>query len=263
MSENDSKYCRECGAKIQRDSKFCCECGASQIAVAPIQGQPRVPSPIPPSVGIEKPKPERRMPRQRIALVAMTLAIILGGSYLMLVTRWVPVVKSYQQSEEFPYTYSYNVTEKHEVPHQESIFSSGSQQLAAFVSLSQASYYWTSEDFHLDEGWKVELTLDTDSPQTVVLDVSDGSGWVGNYYFTLKLGESSGFFIAPRSGSFHLILANYDTVSAHTASVQVSAEWTETQYEPLTQIVTKTVTFDVTRYNVTYVSPIDLLLHRA
>lgn len=261
MSENSNMmYCRECAAKIQRDSKFCRECGASQLTppAATVTAATSAPAPIQwieSAVAVEKPKTERRLPPQRIMLVAITLAIILGGSFIILATPWIPVVKSYHQLEQYPY--SYEVTERREIPNNKTVFSSEPVSLKAWVDFSQTSNYWVSKDFHLEKGWTVSVALVTES-KDVVFYVKDGKEWQGDTYCYSDKPYSK--FFAPYSGDFHVIIENVDFYSAHTASIELTAEWTNVQLEQRT--VNATITFDVTRYNVTYVSPIDLMLRR-
>lgn len=184
---------------------------------------------------------------------------------MILTTRWIPVVTHYQRLEEFPYSYSYTVTENRETPHRESVFSSESVKL----NLTQTDYYWISKDFHLEKGWYIEVWLNwTFSPTTdyrdIVVYVTDGSTmdyWGNHYYYA---SSETGSFMAPHSGNFHVIIADFGlhSVQLHSAFVTLTAEWTEVQSEQRVENVTETTTFDVTMYNVTYVSPIDLMLRR-
>lgn len=197
-------------------------------------------------------------------LVVITLAVILGGSFIILTTRWIPVVKAYQHLEEFPYSYSYTVTENREIPHEEAVLTTGSITLMAFAGFTYpSSSYWVSKDFHLGEGWKVMVTFqaDSDVPLSVALYVMDGFGWGGTCYYYNSISNGKGSFIAPRAGQFHVIISNLDS-QKHVASAELTAEWIEVQSEQRVENVTKTTTFDVTMYNVTYVRPIDLILRR-
>jgi hypothetical protein len=63
-----------------------------------------------------------------------------------------------------------------------------------------------------------------------------------------------------KSGEFYVVLQNLDPKMGHTVSVELTAEWTEVQN--MDETVTQTATFDVTKYDVAYVSLIDLLLRR-
>jgi len=259
MSENSNMmFCRKCGAKIPSDNEFCEICGSRRSITVTPTAETRV--------AVEKPKAGRQMRPLRIALIAVILAVILGGSFVILTTRWIPVVKHYQHSEEFPYSYSYTVTENRTVPHQEVILSSETVKLKAFKSYRQTDHYWISKGFRLEQGWRVHVVFTTDSTaeynwvDVMVTDYRSQSMVQGNYMY-YDSATRDGYFIAPRSGEFYVTLRNYDYYE-HTASVEITAEWIEVQSEQRVENVTKTVTFDVTMYNVTYVSPIDLWLHR-
>jgi hypothetical protein len=269
---NDMMFCRECAAKIQRDGKFCRECGASQLArpAATVTAATSAPAPIQwieSAVAVEKPKAERRMPKRKIALVAITLAVI----FIILATPWIPVVKPYQQVEQFPY--SYEVTEKSEVPHKEIVFSSGTVSVNPyFYSVRETSedLYWESKTFHLEKGWN-EVVLNTSgyevlegtSSMTVAVLEQPSSDYtffsIDTFYISAK---DNGSFTVPHSGNFYVQITNYglQTHQPHNASVEMTAEWTEVRFEQRT--VNAIATFEVTMYNVTYVSPIDLMLRR-
>jgi hypothetical protein len=64
--------------------------------------------------------------------------------------------------------------------------------------------------------------------------------------------------VVAETGEFHVVLQNLDPRTGHTVSVELTAEWTEMQ--KTVETVTQNTTFNVTKYDVTYVSPIDLLL---
>lgn len=261
-----TEFCRQCGTKIPHDSKFCENCGATLTETPTVVPQPEVvgitqptnePTAVaaPPQTSASAPKP-RRIPTKLLIAVVILVCLVT----LALVVPCIPIVRSQVVKEEFTYAYTYPVTEKLEMPHRESVFSSGSVKLEALKSFYQTDYYWTSRSFRLESGWKVEVTFETDSYAMVEIYVVDRADTQGNTYYSGQ--GRDGWFIAPKSGDFFVTFLSIDLNKPHTASAWLSAEWTEVRYEQREETMTKTTTFDVTRYNVTYARPIDLLLDR-
>jgi hypothetical protein len=129
------------------------------------------------------------------------------------------------------------------IVHQETILRAESISLMPWISREQETHYWLSKDFHLDEGWKVRVTLKTDS-KTLSVYVMDGIGWSGTCYYNAA--TEDGWFTAPKSGNFHVIIDNTDLRYPHNASADLTAEWTEVNCEQ----------------RIIRVSILDLLMHR-
>lgn len=237
-NETVMKSCDRCGARIPSDSKYCEDCGRrlSETLVTPIA--PHL-----------APKPRRLSIKTTVAALVLVCMIV-----LVLIVPWIPVVRSGVVREQFTYSYTYPVTE--ERAKRELVFSSGNVTLKAFKSPSQSDYYWASRGFLLEKGWAVQLRLRADNYAWVTVYVK--GGWLGDTYYSTS--SQDGTFMVPKSGEFRVVFQNLDPDKGHTVSVELTAEWTEIQH--VEETVTQTVTFDVTRYNVTYVSLIDLLLRQ-
>jgi len=247
-----TKFCSECGAKIPRDSMYCEVCGA-RLAERPVVSVP-VPAIAPPLAPVARPKLRKAPIKTIVAALVFVILIVVA-----MVVPWIPVVRSKVVQQEFSYTYP--VTNQRETQHQETVLSTERISLKAHRSGRQ-DYYWVSKGFRLEEGWSVRVGFWTDAPMWVSVWVSDiPSNLIGNvYYAETGLGIRGGRFIAPESKDYYVIFINDDYSSGHYASLELIAEWTDVQREEVLE--TKTITLDITRYNVTYVSLLDFLLHR-
>lgn len=258
-----TKFCRHCGVKILRDSRFCEECGMKltstpaipSTATVGVSGGPQ--KVIKPGAATIYAKPDAGAHEPRAVQIMRVSAVvfILCALVAILFVPWVPVVKSEGVEEKFTYSYTYPVTERREIRHQEVVFASGVVNLRALKS-SILNGRLALSSFHLEKGWEVQVTLETDSSE-IVICVKDEVD--GETYFCSE--GRGGRFIAPRSGDYRIVLGNVDMAKDETASVQLTADWTEIQYVQKEASATKTVTLSVTRHNVTYVNPIDFFMH--
>jgi len=256
----ETKPCKVCGAQIPSDSKYCEVCGARvpETRMTTIATEPDVTAaetqpefvPSRPRMEDKAPKPRRFSTKTIVAVIVIICLIS-----VTLVVPWIPMVKSRVVREVFAYSYTYPFTE--EQPKQQAVFSSGNVSLNAFKSASQADYYWTSRGFLLEKGWTVQVKFQSDNYAWTTLYVK--GGWQGDTYFSTN--SPLGSFIVSQPNEFHVFIQNLDPKNGHAVSVELTAQWTEVRQSEET--TTGTATFDVTRYDVAYVSLIDLLLHRS
>jgi hypothetical protein len=245
------KSCERCGARIPSDSKYCEDCGTNlpETLIGPTperaQQETRPRSAVISHLSVKL----RRLSARTVVAVIVILSLII----VALVMPWVPVVRSKVVQQEFTYNYTYPSSE--EVPKKELVFSSGNVSLNAFKSSAQSDSFWTSKGFLLEEGWTIQVRFESDSYALTMVSVK--GGWQGDVY--LSTSSRSRSFVVAEPGEFHVVLQNLDPRTGHTVSVELTAEWTEVQNT--VETVTQTTTFDVTKYDVAYVSPIDLLLH--
>jgi RNA polymerase subunit RPABC4/transcription elongation factor Spt4 len=254
------KSCNVCRATIPSDSKYCEVCGtklletltttiATEPDAATAKTQPEF-VPSRPRMVDKAPKPRRFSAKMVVAVLVIICLIS-----LLLVVPWIPMVKSRAVREVFAYSYTYPFTE--EQPKQQAVFSSGNVSLNAFKSASQADYYWTSRGFLLEKGWTVQVKFQSNNYAWTTLYIK--GGWQGDTYFSTN--SPLGSFIVSQPNEFHVFIQNLDPTSGHAVSVELTAQWTEVRQSEET--ATGTATFDVTRYDVAYVSLIDLLLHKS
>jgi hypothetical protein len=245
------KLCERCGASIPGDSKYCEDCGTklseTLVALTPQRARQET------RLGSVAKSDLAGKPRRPSAKTAVAVIVILSLIVLALVVPWIPVVRSKVVQQEFTYTYTYPSSE--EVPKKELVFSSGNVSLNAFKSSAQSDSLWTSKGFLLEKGQTIQVRFNTDNYALTVVSVK--GGWQGDVYLSTSSRDRS--FVVAEAGEFHVVLQNLDPKMGHTVSVELTAEWTEVQNTTVT--VTQTTTFNVTKYDVAYVSLIDLLLH--
>ena len=245
------KSCERCGARIPGDSKYCENCGTNlpetPISPTPERAQQET-RPGSTDISHLSVKPRRPSPKTVVAVIVILSLIILA-----LVVPWVPVVRSKVVQQEFTYNYTYPSSE--EVAKRELFFSSGNVSLNAFKSSAQSDSLWTSKGFLLEKGRTIQVRFSSDNYALTIVSVK--GGWQGDVYLSTSSRDRS--FVAAEAGEYHVVLQNLDPKVGHTVSVELTAEWTETQ--KTVETVTQTTTFNVTKYDVAYVSLIDLLLH--
>jgi hypothetical protein len=247
------KTCKRCGASIPVDSKYCEDCGTSlseTLIGAAARGtlqESRADSAVATQDAVFKP---RRFPSKKTAAVILIVSLFV----LVLVVPWVPVVRSKVMQEQFTYNYTYPSSE--EVPKKELVFSSGNVSLSAFKPPAMSDSVWTSKGFLLEKGWTIQVRFNSDNYASTIVSVK--GGWQNDIYLSTSSRDRS--FIVAETGEFHVVLQNLDTEMGHTVSVELTAGWTEMQ--SIDETVTQTATFNVTNYDVAYVSLIDLLLGR-
>jgi hypothetical protein len=245
------KSCERCGARIPGDSKFCEDCGTNlpEALIGPTperaQQETRLGSALTSLLSVK--------PRRLSAKTVVAVIVILSLIILALVVPWVPVVRSKVVQQEFTYNYTYPSSE--EVPKNELVFSSGNVSLNAFKSSAQSDSLWTSKGFLLEKGRTIQVRFNSDNYALTIVSVK--GGWQGDVY--LSTSSPSRSFVVAETGEFHVVIQNLDPKMGHTVSVELTAEWTEVQ--KTVETMTQTTTFNVTKYDVAYVSPIDLLLH--
>jgi hypothetical protein len=164
----------------------------------------------------------RRFGLSAVVLVLLTLSVI-----IVVFVPWLPVTANHKI-----------VTVRQEV-----VLRIENVTLMPWISWEQETHYWLSGDFHLSEGEKARVTLRTDS-KMVSIYVIDGVGWTGTSYYIAA--NEEGWFIAPKSGNFHIIIDNTDVWYEHSVSADLTVERTEVKCEQ----------------HVTRVSIMDLLAHR-
>jgi len=245
------KSCERCGARIPSDSKYCENCGTKlpETLIGPTperaQQETRLGSAAISHLSVK--------PRRLSAKTVVAVIVILSLITLALVVPWVPVVRSKVVQQEFTYNYMYPSSE--EVPKNELVFSSGNVSLNAFKSLAQSDSVWTSKGFLLEKGWTIQVRFNSDNYYLTIISVK--GGWQSDIYLSTSSRDRS--FVVAETGEFHVVIQNLDPKMGHTVSVELTAEWTEAQ--KTVETVTQTTTFNVTKYDVAYVSLIDLLLH--
>jgi hypothetical protein len=245
------KSCERCGARIPGDSKYCENCGTRLVetVIGPTperaQQETRLGSAAISHLSV---KPRRPSPKTVLAVIVILSLIILA-----LVVPWVPVVRSKVVQQEFTYNYTYPSGE--EVPKNERVFSSGNVSLNAFKSSAQSDSLWTSKGFLLEKGRTIQVRFNSDNYALTIVSVE--GGWQGDVYLSTSSRDRS--FVVAETGEFHVVIQNLDPKMSHTVSVELTAEWTEAQ--KTVETVTQTTTFNATKYDVAYVSLIDLLLH--
>jgi hypothetical protein len=245
------KSCERCGARIPGDSKYCEDCGTklSEMLVGPTQRarqETRLGSAAKPDLAVK--------PRRLSAKTVVTVIVIVSLIVLALVVPWVPVVRSKVVQQEFTYSYTYPSSE--EVPKKELVFSSGNVSLNAFKSSAQSDSLWTSKGFMLEKGRTIQVRFDSDSYALTIVSVK--GGWQGDVYLSTSSRNPS--FVVAETGEFHVVIQNLDPEMGNTVSVELASQWTEVQN--IDETVTQTATFDVTQYDVAYVSLIDVLFRR-
>jgi hypothetical protein len=149
---------------------------------------------------------------RRLNLSAVVLVLVALSVIVVVSVPWLPVTTNHR-----------TVTVR-----QEAILRTGNVSLMPWVSWEQETHYWLSGDFHLDEGEKVRVALRTDS-KTVSIYVIDGVGWLGTRYYNAV--NEEGWFIAPKSGDFHIIIDNTDVWYEHSASADLTVERTAVKCE--------------------------------
>ena len=245
------KSCERCGARIPGDSKYCENCGANlpEKLLGPTPERAQQETPLS-SAAIShlSVKPRRPSPKTVVAVIVILSLIILA-----LAVPWVPVVRSKVVQQEFTYNYTYPSSE--EVPQKELVFSSGNVSLNAFKSSAQSDSLWTSKGFLLEKGRTIQVRFNSDNYALTVVSVK--GGWQGDVYLSTSSRDRS--FVVAEAGEFHVVIQNLDPKMGHTVSVELTAEWTETQ--KTVETVTQTTALNVTENDVAYVSLIDLLLH--
>jgi len=251
--ETKMKSCNKCGARIPDDSEYCEDCG-TRLSETLIDSIPPQRATQETRLGSVAASGLAAKPRRLSVKTVVAALLIVSVITLALVVPWVPLVRSKVVQQEFTYSYTYPSSE--ELPKKELVFSSGNVSLYAFKSLAQSDSYWTSKGFLLEKGWTIRVTFDSDSYAWTIIYVK--GGWQGDVY--LSTSSRYGSFVVARSGEFYVVLQNLDPKMSHTVSVELTAEWTEVQN--MDETVTQTATFDVTKYDVAYVSLIDLLLRR-
>jgi hypothetical protein len=245
------KSCERCGARIPSDSKYCENCGTKlpETLIGPTperaQQETRLGSAAISHLSVK--------PRRLSAKTVVAVIVILSLITLALVVPWVPVVRSKVVQQEFTYNYMYPSSE--EVPKNELVFSSGNVSLNAFKSLAQSDSVWTSKGFLLEKGRTIQVRFNSDNYYLTIISVK--GGWQSDIYLSTSSRDRS--FVVAETGEFHVVIQNLDPKMGHTVSVELTAEWTEAQ--KTVETVTQTTTFNVTKYDVAYVSLIDLLLH--
>ena len=245
------KSCERCGARIPSDSKYCENCGTKlpETLIGPTperaQQETRLGSAAISHLSVK--------PRRLSAKTVVAVIVILSLITLALVVPWVPVVRSKVVQQEFTYNYMYPSSE--EVPKNELVFSSGNVSLNAFKSLAQSDSVWTSKGFLLEKGWTIQVRFNSDNYYLTIISVK--GGWQSDVYLSTSSRDKS--IVVAETGEFHVVIQNLDPKMGHTVSVELTAEWTEAQKTVETE--TQITTFNVTKYDVAYVSLIDLLLH--
>ena len=245
------KSCERCGARIPGDSKYCENCGTNlpETLIGPTperaQQETRLGSALTSYLSVKA----RRLSAKTVVAVIVILSLIIFA----LVVPWVPVVRSKVVQQEFTYNYMYPSSE--EVPKNELVFSSGNVSLNAFKSLAQSDSVWTSKGFLLEKGRTIQVRFNSDNYYLTIISVK--GGWQSDIYLSTSSRDRS--FVVAETGEFHVVIQNLDPKMGHTVSVELTAEWTEAQ--KTVETVTQTTTFNVTKYDVAYVSLIDLLLH--
>ena len=245
------KSCERCGARIPSDSKYCENCGTNLpetlIGPTPERAQQET------RLGSAAISHLSAKPRRLSAKTVVAVIVILSLITLALVVPWVPVVRSKVVQQEFTYNYTYPSSE--EVPKNELVFSSGNVSLNAFKSSAQSDSLWTSKGFLLEKGRTIQVRFNSDNYALTIVSVK--GGWQSDVYLSTSSRDRS--FVVAETGEFHVVIQNLDPKMGHTVSVELTAEWTEAQ--KTVETVTQTTTFNVTKYDVAYVSLIDLLLH--
>lgn len=242
------KSCERCGARIPGDSKYCEYCGTNlpETLIGPTperaQQETRLGSAAISHLSV---KPRRPSPKIVLAVIVILSLIIL--------VPWVPVVRSNVVQQEFTYNYTYPSSE--DVPKNELVLSSGNVSLNAFKSSAQSDSQWTSKGFMLEKGRTIQVRFNSDNYALTIISVK--GGWQGDVYLSTSSRDRS--FVVAEAGEFHVVIQNLDPKMGHAVSVELTAEWTETQRT--VETVTQTATFNATKYDVAYVSLIDLLLH--
>ena len=246
-----TKSCNRCGASIPGDSEYCEDCGTklSETLIGPTPQCTRQETRLGSAATSDLSAKPRRLSSKTVVAVVVILSLIT----LALVVPWVPVVRSKVVQQELTYNYTYPSSE--EVPKKELVFSSGKVSLDAFKSSAQSDSLWTSKGFLLEKGRTIQVRFESDNYALTIVSVK--GGWQGDVYLSTSSRDRS--FVVAETGEFHVVLQNLDPKMGHTVSVELTAEWTEVQ--KTVETVTQTTTFDVTKYDVVYVSLIDLLLH--
>jgi len=238
-------FCKNCGSEISSDSVYCNICGAKQeLVTVPVAAPPTIPTPE---------ARKRRFPIGRVALAIVLIAVIV----VFMTVKWVPIVHSYMSTEEFPYSYSYKVPQMNEKEMSRELFSESNIKLPTF------SFYRTdwSQDFRnirLEVGWSVVVEI-TGLSQWCHVGIYQDFGSKNGIFSTSSSGH--GTFIVPEAGYYYLSVSNFDPDASHTvSSVKLTAHWIEVTKTEIEITKTATATFQVTRYNVTYISPLELLV---
>jgi len=250
-STETMKSCERCGARIPGDSKYCENCGTNlpETLIGPTperaQQETRLGSALTSYLSVKA----RRLSAKTVVAVIVILSLIT----LALVVPWVPVARSKIVQQEFTYNYTYPSSE--EVPKNELVFSSGNVSLNAFKSSAQPDSLWTSKGFLLEKGRTIQVRFNSDNYALTIISIK--GGWQSDVYLSTSSRDKS--IVVAETGEFHVVIQNLDPKMGHTVSVELTAEWTEAQKTVETE--TQTTTFNVTKYDVAYVTLIDLLLH--
>ena len=237
-------FCKNCGSEISSDSVYCNICGAKQeLVTVPVAAPPTIPTPE---------ARKRRFPVGRVGLAVVLIAVVV----VFMTVKWVPVVHSYVSTEEFPYSYSYKVPQMNEKEMSQEVFSQSNIKLGTF------SYYrqdWFSDfrNIRLEVGWSVVVEIGG-LPQWCSVGIYQDWGSKNGIFSTFSSGR--GTFIVPETGYYYISVMNLDEVSHTVSSIKLTAHWIEVTKTEIEISKTATATFQVTRYNVTYVSPLELLV---
>jgi hypothetical protein len=84
----------------------------------------------------------------------------------------------------------------------------------------QTDYYWISGPLSLQEGWKVQVNMWSDSDMFVDVTVTDIPsillGFGGTIWFH---SWRSGLFIVPQTGTYYVVIRNTDEMHDHYATI--------------------------------------------
>jgi len=237
-------FCPYCGSELKEDYAFCRNCGKrvteEKAVAAPEAAPPLQPIIAPPPPQAPMPTLRKlRVSRRLLAIVLVSIIVVAGYAWFASTVKWIPVTRSYTERQEYKYTYKY--WEKEWTPTREVIFEKRGVYLGPLSTYS-VNWYQKFPSFYLGKHW--EISVETSSDSTLA-----GAG-LYQVDGTRMIAGVSGTFVTPASGDYYVSFSNFGSSSA-TVSAKISIT---AKLEVVTRTESGTATFEVTKYEVIYLT---------